>query len=75
MADRLERDHKPIWAAYKRGEYASLTEAARAAGLRKSSHLAMDRARQAWNRMTVVERKKFAAMVSAAGTDKMEGAK
>jgi hypothetical protein len=75
MADRLQRDFKAIWAAYKRGEYASLTAAAIAAGIRKDPHGAMDAARRAWKRMTVAERRKFAAMVAKAGTGDMEETK
>lgn len=72
LADRLQRDFPKVWAAYMNGEHRTVNAAARAAGIIPDRHNPVNEARQAWNRMTKAQRKKFREMVRAAGTGKIE---
>ena len=72
LADRLQRDFPKVWAAYMNGEHRTVNAAARAAGIVPDRHNPVNEARQAWNRMTKAQRKKFREMVRAAGTGKIE---
>lgn len=72
LADRLQRDFPKVWAAYMNGEHRTVNAAARAAGIVPDRHNPVNEARQAWNRMTKSQRKKFREMVRAAGTGKIE---
>jgi len=67
LADRLQRDFPKVWAAYQNGEHRTVNAAARAAGIVPDRHNPVNEARQAWNRMTKAQRKKFREMVKAAG--------
>jgi hypothetical protein len=67
LADRLQRDFPKVWAAYQNGEHKTVNAAARAAGIVPDRHNPVNEARQAWNRMTKAQRKKFREMVKAAG--------
>lgn len=72
LADRLQRDFPKVWAAYRNGEHRTVNAAARAAGIVPDRHNPVNEARQAWNRMTKAQRKKFCEMVRAAGTGKIK---
>lgn len=72
LADRLQRDFPKVWDAYMNGEHRTVNAAARAAGIVPDRHNPVNEARQAWNRMTKAQRKKFREMVRAAGTGKIE---
>jgi hypothetical protein len=67
LADRLQRDFPKVWSAYQNGEHRTVNAAARAAGIVPDRHNPVNEARQAWNRMTKAQRKKFREMVKAAG--------
>lgn len=72
LADRLQRDFPRVWADYLAGDHRTVNAAARAAGIVPDRHNPVNEARQAWNRMTKAERKRFRDMVRAAGTGKIE---
>jgi hypothetical protein len=72
LADRLQRDFPKVWAEYQNGEHRTVNAAARAAGIVPDRHNPVNEARQAWNRMTKAQRKKFREMVRSAGTGKIE---
>ena len=72
LADRLQRDFPKVWAEYQNGEHRTVNAAARAAGIVPDRHDPVNEARQAWNRMTKAQRKKFREMVRSAGTGKIE---
>lgn len=72
LADRLQRDFPKVWAEYLAGDHRTVNAAARAAGIVPDRHNPINEARQAWNRMTKAQRKKFREMVKAAGTGKIE---
>ena len=72
LADRLQRDFPKVWAAYQNGEHKTVNAAARAAGIVPDRHDPVREARQAWNRMTKAQRKRFREMVKAAGLGKIE---
>jgi hypothetical protein len=72
LADRLQRDFPKVWAAYQNGEHKTVNAAARAAGIVPDRHNPVNEARQAWNRMTKAQRKKFREMVKAAGLNSIK---
>lgn len=72
LADRLQRDFPKVWAEYLAGDHRTVNAAARAAGIVPDRHNPVNEARQAWNRMTKSQRKKFVQMVKAAGTGKIQ---
>lgn len=72
LADRLQRDFPKVWADYLAGEHRTVNAAARVAGIVPDRHNPVNEARQAWNRMTKAQRKKFREMVKAAGTGKIQ---
>jgi hypothetical protein len=67
VSERLQRNFPKVWAAYQNGEHRTVNAAARAAGIVPDRHNPVNEARQAWNRMTKAQRKKFREMVKAAG--------
>ena len=72
LADRLQRDFPKVWAEYRAGDHRTINAAARVAGIVPDRHNPVSEARQAWNRMTKSQRKKFRDMVKAAGTGKIQ---
>lgn len=72
LADRLQRDFPQVWADYLAGDHRTVNAAARAAGIVPDRHNPLNEARQAWNRMTKAQRKRFLQMVKAAGTGKIQ---
>ena len=72
LADRLQRDFPKVWADYLAGEHRTVNAAARVAGIVPDRHNPVSEARQAWNRMTKAQRKKFREMVKTAGTGKIQ---
>jgi hypothetical protein len=72
LADRLQRDFPKVWAEYLAGDHRTVNAAARAAGVVPDRHNPVNEARQAWNRMTKAQRKKFREMVRLAGTGKIQ---
>jgi len=72
LADRLQRDFPKVWAEYLSGDHRTVNAAARAAGIVPDRHNPVNEARQAWNRMTKAQRKRFREMVRSAGTGKIE---
>lgn len=72
LADRLQRDFPKVWAEYLAGDHRTVNAAARAAGIVPDRHNPVNEARQAWNRMTKAQRKRFLQMVKAAGTGKIQ---
>jgi len=72
LADRLQRDFPKVWAEYLSGDHRTVNAAARAAGIVPDRHNPVNEARQAWNRMTKAQRKRFREMVRSAGIGKIE---
>ena len=72
LSERLQRVHPKVWADYQAGMYSSVNAAARAAGIVSDRHNPVNEARQAWNRMTKAQRKRFLEMVKGAGTGKIQ---
>jgi hypothetical protein len=67
LSDRLQTDFPKVWSAYQNGEHKTVNAAARAAGIVPDRHNPVNEARQAWNRMTKAQRKKFREMIKVAG--------
>lgn len=72
LSERLQRDFPKVWAEYRAGDHRTINAAARVAGIVPDRHNPVSEARQAWNRMTKSQRKKFRDMVKAAGTGKIQ---
>jgi len=72
LADRLQREFPKVWAEYRAGDHRTINAAARVAGVVPDRHNPLSEARQAWNRMTKAQRKKFREMVRLAGTGKIQ---
>jgi hypothetical protein len=72
VSERLQRNFPKVWAAYQNGEHKTVNAAARAAGIVPDRHDPVREARQAWNRMTKAQRKRFREMVKEAGLGKIE---